>query len=112
MKRLAILAAGAISVLFAGSASAADHRCGSPHYYYTHKHTSCWDYHPNGHFPKPAYWAIGPQYNGYYDSGYYGPGYYEPQANGFVFIDVSGHKRYHSGKFDGRGFHGRSNWHR
>jgi hypothetical protein len=55
---------------------------------------------------------VGANYYGYYDSGYYGPGYYEPSTTGFVFIDASGHRKYHSGKFNGGGFHGKGSWHK
>jgi hypothetical protein len=54
---------------------------------------------------------VGQAYYGYYDSGFYGPGYYEPVVGGFWFTDSYGHRRWRAGRFDGRGFHGRSTWH-
>jgi len=67
-------------------------------------------HHP-GNCGPGGYTYYGPNYYGYYDTGYYGPGYYEPVVNGFWFVDVSGHRRFHRGHFDGHGFHGRGHWH-
>jgi len=83
------------------------------HRYYRY-HPECRDPYYASHHPGncgPRYY-YGPSYYGYYDSGYYGPGYYEPVVNGFWFVDVSGHRRFHRGHFDGHGFHGRGEWRR
>ncbi|HWA31246.1 MAG TPA: hypothetical protein VG867_09105 [Rhizomicrobium sp.] len=82
-------------------------KCRDPHWAYENSKFCPSIYGPGG-IPR----QYGPNYYGYYDSGYYGPGYYEPAVGGFWFIDVSGHRRYHKGRFDGRGFHGRASWHR
>ena len=68
-------------------------------------------HHP-GNCGPGGYTYYGPQYYGYYDSGYYGSGYYEPVVNGFWFVDTYGHRRFHRGRFEGHGFHGRGEWRR
>lgn len=82
-------------------------RCRDPHWAYSNS-KFCPSIYGRGGIPI----NYGERYYGYYDSGYYGPGYYEPAADGFVFIDLDGNRRYHRGRFDGRGFHGRGSWHR
>ncbi|HWA31245.1 MAG TPA: hypothetical protein VG867_09100 [Rhizomicrobium sp.] len=113
MSKTGKVAAGAIVILgafFALSSVAAardNPKCRDPHWAYENSKFCPGIYGPGG-IPR----HYGANYYGYYDSGYYGPGYYEPSVSGFIFIDASGHRHYHKGRFNGRGFHGHSSWHR